>query len=191
MTIETGTLNRIQQAEVDRLNLDPIYADNFTDDSVANEQETEKSEITLSPGERDIFRLKALGKSHKEIAKILNLDASTVKNTNTGTLRKFDVGSSEEAVFKGAHLGLVDIEAALEGVDVYRVHFLSQPLKNVLESLTDATSFPGGIKGVAKNLKLAHDTIKNNLQNIKKRLGVESRITAGLAYIVAKKRGIL
>lgn len=61
---------------------------------------------TLTPREKEIFKLAANGKTNKEISKVLNITVPTIKMHRENAFDKLDVHSSVEALKMYENLGL-------------------------------------------------------------------------------------
>lgn len=61
---------------------------------------------TLTPREKEIFKLAANGKTNKEISKVLNITVPTIKMHRGNAFDKLDVHSSVEALKMYENLGL-------------------------------------------------------------------------------------
>ncbi len=63
--------------------------------------------IELTPREREVLKLMAEGKTDREIANVLGLSVSTVRNHSKHILEKLNVHHRQEAVWRARHRGIV------------------------------------------------------------------------------------
>ncbi|MBP9675338.1 MAG: response regulator transcription factor [Anaerolineaceae bacterium] len=95
-----------------------VLGESFIDPSVARKvlqnvaqtpQHESQPNITLTPREREILELLALGLSNADIASRLYLSRGTVRNYMSDLFTKLGVSDRTQAVVVGLRLGLVDI----------------------------------------------------------------------------------
>ena len=93
-------INAIRQVHLGQAVLDPDVLNvlmSQPDPSHAPDQ-SEHGEVSLSPREKDVLRLLVEGKSTKQMAGILHIQPSTVKQALSGLYQKLDVNNRTEAV---------------------------------------------------------------------------------------------
>ncbi len=92
--------------------LSPKVASGFMARAVRGEAPTDADATALSvltPREREVFQLLALGKANKEVAAVLDLSLGTVKKHRENLQRKLDCHSAAELARLAIREGLLDV----------------------------------------------------------------------------------
>ncbi|MEC8251671.1 MAG: response regulator transcription factor [Planctomycetota bacterium] len=91
--------------------LSPKVANGFMARAVRGEAPTDEASplSVLTPREREVFQLLALGKANKEVAAVLDLSLGTVKKHRENLQRKLDCHSSAEIARLAIREGLLEI----------------------------------------------------------------------------------
>ncbi|MEC8252530.1 MAG: response regulator transcription factor [Planctomycetota bacterium] len=91
--------------------LSPKVANGFMARAVRGEAPTDEASplSVLTPREREVFQLLAVGKANKEVAAVLDLSLGTVKKHRENLQRKLDCHSSAEIARLAIREGLLEI----------------------------------------------------------------------------------
>lgn len=144
---------------------------------------------TLTKRGADVLKLIAQGLTYKEVSARLNISYETAKTHGDNVMRIFNAPSSEQAVYQAARYGILSLAEFTKNLNIERIRELSPKEKQVLEEFTSEEGVCTS-KELAKKLGNSDQTIKNHLTNIFRKLNVESRVQAGLAYMAAKSVGL-
>lgn len=143
----------------------------------------------LSSRQIQILSLSASGLCYKEIASELFTSEGTVKHWTEDIARSLEVGSTAQAVFKAAKLGMIDLERATLGLNLKTVRSLTPRELETLKVMTSSSA--GGNKDIAQSMGISEKSVKNHVTNALSKLFVETRIQAGLVYLAAERKGLI
>lgn len=140
--------------------------------------------IALTAQETEIFRLAALGFGNREIATRVGLAYSTVKNHMSEKYTKLGVGGREEAVLRLINEGKLNLGELVGNFDLSTFDSLTPKQHRFIDALLEGSARQSTrTRTIAGRLGCASSTIKNNLTEIYRSLGI-NELTGSRARLV-------
>lgn len=147
-----------------------------------------ESSVMLTPRQREVLRLMALGLFDEEIQSRLGVKRPTIRDHTRKIFSELEVENRYQAVVRGIEIGLLSIEELAFALKLreYRVNRLSSQQRKILEFLSDDQK-QLTFKLIGKELSISEKTMGRKLKEILKTLGVKNRTQATVLYLAYKK----
>lgn len=139
---------------------------------------------SLSPQEKRCAGLVVQGYSNKMIATTLSLSFPTVNNHIYHAITKLDIRAREDLVLISLSKGSFTAADLIPGYDISRILALSPQELEVLSALPNERVFRQD-KEIAEITGVGENTIGLQLLSANKKLGVNSRMHAGIIFLAA------
>lgn len=138
----------------------------------------------LSGRELEVLQLLAQGMTNKQIAAIVHLAPSTVKNFNSNIFKKLKVRTRRHAISRGIKLGILDSVTSSTSIDYNSFRLLSKRDREIIEFVSrnpDATNAE-----IALGLYITNQSVNNHISSILRKMGAKNMTQVWMAYINCK-----
>lgn len=148
-------------------------------------------QFKIGKRQKEILELTARGFQVSEIAAILNISYSTVKNIKTMIFENLGVNDEVCAVLEAIRWRILDVNKLAEGYDLDRLLLLSGREREILADMVCGERSYLDLKNIGKRFRIHPGTVKNHLRFIYRKLGVSGRdamVGAVVFYLAASEK---